>query len=98
MPDHLNDLEFFELAKTYQVNADSRTGWKYNMNECLLSYGRYFTEKAVTAKQFDSKFSNKDKQEVLAWTELTEFLVKFSHFKFLVMKEKNNFVCKLFCQ
>ena len=54
-PDH---LERFDLVKTYQVYAHSRTCWKYNKKECPFSYGRYFTEKAIIAKPFDSKFSN----------------------------------------
>ena len=66
LPNHLNDPELFELVKTYQVHAQSRTCWKYNKNECRFSYGRYFTEKTVIAKPLDSKFNKDEKQEVLA--------------------------------
>ena len=66
MPNHLNDPELFELVKTYQVYAQSRTCWKYNKNECRFSYGRHFTEKTVIAKPLDSKFNKDEKQEVLA--------------------------------
>ena len=41
LSDHLNDLELFELVKTYQVHAHSRICWKYNKSECRFSYGRY---------------------------------------------------------
>ena len=34
LPDPQNDSELFELVKTYQVHAHSRTCWKYNKNEC----------------------------------------------------------------
>ena len=29
LPDYLNDSEFFELVKTYQVHVHSRASWKY---------------------------------------------------------------------
>ena len=67
LPNHLNDPELFELVKTYQVHAHSRTWWKYNKNECHFSYGRYFTEKAIIAEPPDSKFSNDEKQQILRW-------------------------------
>ena len=35
--DHLNDPEFFDLVKRYQVHAHSRTCSKYNKNECCFS-------------------------------------------------------------
>ena len=65
--DHLNNPELFELVKTYQVHAESKTCWKYNKNECQFSYGRYFTDKTVNAKPLDRKFSDDEKQEVLTW-------------------------------
>ena len=65
--DHLNNPELFELVKTSQVHAESKTCWKYNKNECQFSYGRYFTDKTVTAKPLDRKFSDDEKQEVLTW-------------------------------
>ena len=64
LPDHLKDLELFELVKTDEVHAYSRTCRKHNKNECRFSYGRYFTEKAVIAKQLDSKLSSDEKQRV----------------------------------
>ena len=67
LPNHLNDPELFELVKTYQIHAHSRTCWKYSENECHFSYGRYFTERTIIAKPRDSKFNNDEKQEVLAW-------------------------------
>ena len=67
LPEHLNNLELFELFKTYQVHAHSRTCWKYNQNECRFSYGQYFTEKTIIAKPLDSKFSNDEKQKILTW-------------------------------
>ena len=35
LPDHLEELEIFELVKTYQVHAHSRTCWKYSKNEIV---------------------------------------------------------------
>ena len=67
LPDHLNDPKLFELVKTYQVLAHSRTCWKYNKNECRFLYGHYFTKKTIIAKPVDSKFSNEEKQEILTW-------------------------------
>ena len=67
LPDYLNDPEAFELVKTYQIHAHSRTCRKYNKNECRFSYGRYFTEKTIIAKQLHCKFNNVEKQEVLTW-------------------------------
>ena len=67
-PDHLNDPELFELVKTYQAHTPSRTWWKYNTNKCRFSYGCYFTERIITAKPIDSKFSLEEKQEVFAST------------------------------
>ena len=67
MPDHLNDLELFELVKTYQAHTHSVTCRKYNKNECRFSYGRYFTEKTIITKPLDSKFRNEEKQEILTW-------------------------------
>ena len=32
-----------------------------------FSYGRCVTEKAIIAKPLDSKFSNKEKQDILTW-------------------------------
>ena len=32
LPDPLNDPDLFELVKTYQVHAHSKTCWKYNKN------------------------------------------------------------------
>ena len=66
LPHHWNDPEQFELVKTCQVHAHSRICWNYN-NECRFSYGRYFTEKAITAKSLDCKFCNDEKQEVSTW-------------------------------
>ena len=65
LPDHLKESERFELVKTYQIHAHSRTCWKYNKNECCFSYGRYFTEKTIIAKRLDSQLSNDEKEEVL---------------------------------
>ena len=67
LPDRLKDLELFELVKTYQVHAHSRTCWKYNENECRFLYGQYFTEKSIIAKPLDCKLSNNEKQEILTW-------------------------------
>ena len=67
LPKHLNDPEPFELVKTCQVHAHSRTCWKYSKNEFRFSYGRYFTETTIIAKPLDSKFSNDEKQEILTW-------------------------------
>ena len=67
LPNHLNDPELFEVVKTYQVHAHSRTCWKYSKNECRFSYGRYFTEKIIIAKPLDSKSSNGEKHEILTW-------------------------------
>ena len=39
LPDHLKDLELYELVKTYQVYVHSRIGWKYLKNKCRFSYG-----------------------------------------------------------
>ena len=61
MPDQLNDLELFDVVKTYEVHNYSRTCWKYNRNECRFFYGRYFTEKTIIAKPLDFKFSNEEK-------------------------------------
>ena len=58
LPDYLNDSEFFELVKTYQVHVHSRASWKYNKNDHLFSCGRYFTEKTIITKLLGSKFSN----------------------------------------
>ena len=66
LPNYLNNPEIFELVKTYQVHAHSRTCWKYNKDECRFFYGRYFTEKIIV-KPFDSKFSNDEKQKILTW-------------------------------
>lgn len=57
MLDHLNNKDFFELLKTYQVHDHSKTCLEYK-DECHFSYGRYVTEKTVIAKSLDSKFSN----------------------------------------
>ena len=65
LPDNLNNPETFELVKTYQVNAHSKTCWKQNKNECQLSNGRYFTEMAIIAKPLALKFSDDEKQKVL---------------------------------
>ena len=70
LPDHLNDPELFELVKTYQVHAHSRTCWKYNKNECRFLYGRYFTEKIIIAKPLGSKFNDNEKKEVLTWRNM----------------------------
>ena len=67
MPDQLSDPELFESIKTYKVHTRSITCWKYNKNECRFFYDRYFIEKTIIAKQFDSKFSNEEKQEILTW-------------------------------
>ena len=67
LPDHLKELKLCELFKTYQAHVHSRTCWKYNKNECRFSYGRYFTEKGIIAKQLDSQFSNDEKEKVLTW-------------------------------
>ena len=39
LPDHLSKSELYELVKTSQAHAHSRTCWKYNKNGCLFSYG-----------------------------------------------------------
>ena len=61
LPDYLNDPELFDLAKTYQVLARSRSCWKFNKNEFHFSCGRYFTEKTIIAKPLDSKCGNDEK-------------------------------------
>ena len=67
LPDHSNDPELFELVKTYQVHAHSRTCWKYNENECRFLCGQYFTEKTIIAKPLDSNFNDNEKKDVLTW-------------------------------
>ena len=63
----MNDKDFFDLIKTYQVHAHFRTCWKCNKYECRFFYDQYFTEKTIIAKPLDSKFSNDKKQAILAW-------------------------------
>ena len=67
LPGYLKDPELFQLVKTYYVHAHTRTCLKYNKNECLFSYGRYFTEKSIIAKPHDSKPSNDEKKKFLTW-------------------------------
>ena len=38
LQNHVNDPELFDLVKTSQVHAHSRTCWKYYKNECYFSY------------------------------------------------------------
>ena len=63
----IKESKLFELVKTYQVYAHSRTCWECNKNEFRFSYGRYFTEKTIIAKPLDSQLSNHTKEEVLTW-------------------------------
>ena len=63
LPDHLKKLELFELVKTYQVHAHSRTCWKCNKNECCFSYDQCFSEKVIIAKPLDSQLSNDEKRD-----------------------------------
>ena len=58
LADHLNDPEVFELVKNHQVYSHSRICWEYNKNECRISCGCYFTEKAIIVKPLDSKLRN----------------------------------------
>ena len=60
LQDHLNDPKLFDLVKTCQVHAHSRTCWKYK-NECYFSFSSYFTDKTIIPKQPDSKFNNEEK-------------------------------------
>ena len=66
----MNDPELYELVKTYQVQAHSRTCWKYNKNEFPFLYGRYFTEKTIIKKLSDSKFNDDEKKELLTWRNM----------------------------
>ena len=65
--DYFNDQDLFDLVKTYQVHAHFRTCWKYNKYECRFFYDQYLTEGTIIAKPLDSKFSNDEKQAILAW-------------------------------
>ena len=65
MPDKLNDLELFELVKTFQVHAHSKTCWKYNKNEFRFSCGRYLLKRNYC--KTTRKFSNDEKQKSLTW-------------------------------
>ena len=47
LPDPVNDPELFELVKTYQVPAHSKTCWKYSKNECQFSYGQFLLRKLL---------------------------------------------------
>ena len=76
LPDPINDPEVFELVQTFQVYAHSKTGWKYNKNECRFSYGQFFTEKTIIAKPLDSELTNNQKQRVLAWRKILLTKVK----------------------
>ena len=67
MSDHINNPDLFDLGKTYQVHARSKTSWKYNKSECHFSYGRDFIENTIIAKALDSEFGNDEKEEVLIW-------------------------------
>ena len=65
MPECFNDPELLDLVDTYQVHVHSRTCWKYNKNECRLSYSRYFTEMIIIPEPLDTKFSNDKNQDIL---------------------------------
>ena len=79
LPDPLNDPELFELVKTYQVHAHSRTCWKYNKYECRFSYGQFLTEKIAIAKPLHSELTNDENQEVLAWRKtLLKKVIKYT--------------------
>ena len=67
LPDHLNDLQLFNLVKTYQTDATSKKYWKHNKSECRFSYSLHFTEKTIIAKPLDSKFSNNEKEVIVTW-------------------------------
>ena len=64
LQNHLADLERFELVKTCQVHAHSRTCWKYKKNKCHFSYGHYFTKNKMIVEPLNSKFSNGETQDV----------------------------------
>ena len=66
LPDRLYDSEHFELIKTCQIHTHYKTCRKHIKNKCRFSYGLYITENKVVAKRVHFKFSNDQKQEVLA--------------------------------
>ena len=70
LPDPQDQPELFELVKTYQIHAHSRTCWKYNKNECRFSYGRFFSSKTIISKPLEPHLSKDEKQEILIWRKM----------------------------
>ena len=62
LPEHLNDLELFELVKTYQAYTHSRTYGITTRINVASPMVIFLTEKTIIAKPLDSKFSNDEKQ------------------------------------
>ena len=73
LPDHSKDPELPELVKTYQLQAHSRTWWKYNKNEYRFSYDSYFMihmfSQNIHSRITCSNVTNYEKQEVLTWRD-----------------------------
>ena len=62
LPDPLNNPKLFELVKTYQVHAHSKTCCKCSKNEFRFSYGWFFTEKTIIVKPSGSELTNDEKK------------------------------------
>ena len=76
LPNPSKSPRLFELVRTYQTHSHSKSCRKYESMECRYSFGRYFTDRTVTAHPLSDELSVEEKTLILQQRKLALKSVK----------------------
>ena len=65
LPDKELEPELFNLVKTYQLHAHSKTCRKYKNEICRFHFGKYFTDRTIIASPLSDELDEDTKNEIL---------------------------------
>ena len=69
LPNVEEELELFELVKTYQLHRHSKTCRRYKNESCRFLFGRFFTEKTIIGKPLAGTLPEEVRKNILAWRD-----------------------------
>ena len=64
MPNSVSEKELFELVKTFQVDQHSKTCREYWNDKCRLNFGKFFTDRTITAEPLPEDIPEEIKNQV----------------------------------
>ena len=65
LPDIEKESELYELVRIYQIHSHSKSCRKYKNIDCRYFFGKFFTERTITADPLPDDMSGDEKESIL---------------------------------